>query len=66
MKKNYSPFTAFNRQAYCIMAFMMTFGIGLRVSGLVPEVFIAVFYSGLGLSLIIAGLGFCRQFIKYP
>lgn len=56
----------FNRQAYCIMAFMMTFGIGLRVSGLVPEVFIAVFYSGLGLSLIIAGLGFCRQFIKYP
>ena len=56
----------FNRQAYCIMAFMMTFGIGLRVSGLVPEFFIAVFYSGLGLSLIIAGLGFCRQFIKYP
>ena len=48
------------------MAFMMTFGIGLRVSGLVPEVFIAVFYSGLGLSLIIAGLGFCQQFIKYP
>lgn len=40
--------------------------IGLRVSGLVPEVFIAIFYSGLGLSLIIAGLGFCRQFIKYP
>ena len=51
----------FDRQAYCIMIFMMTFGIGLRVSGLAPDIFIAVFYSGLGFSLIIAGVGFALQ-----
>lgn len=43
----------FNRQAYCIMAFMMTFGIGLRVSGLVPEVFIAVFTAAWGSPLLL-------------
>lgn len=54
----------FDKQAYCIMIFMMTFGIGLRVSGLAPDIFIAVFYSGLGFSLIIAGVGFALQFLR--
>lgn len=36
----------------------MTGGIGLRASGLAPERFIAVFYTGLGASLLIAGLLF--------
>ncbi len=45
----------FDKKAFCIMAFMMTFGIGLRVSGWCPEVFIAVFYTGLGASLLTAG-----------
>lgn len=40
------------------MAVMMTGGIGLRASGLAPERFIAVFYTGLGASLLIAGLLF--------
>lgn len=48
----------FNKQAYLIMAFMMIFGIGLRVSGLCPEVFIAFFYTGIGFSLLIAGFQF--------
>lgn len=56
----------FNRQAYCIMAFMMTFGIGLRLSGFVPDLFIGVFYTGLGTALLIAGLNFIVQFTKYP
>ena len=30
--------------------------IGLRSSGLAPERFIAVFYTGLGASLLLAGL----------
>ena len=38
--------------------FMMAFGIGLRASGLAPEGFIAVFYTGLGASLLTAGLRF--------
>lgn len=58
----------FDKKGFCIMAFMMTFGIGLRVSGLCPDVFIGVFYSGLGASLLTAGVLFlvnysreCRQ-----
>lgn len=54
----------FDRQAYCIMAFMITFGVGLRVSGLAPDLFIAVFYSGLGFSLIIAGVAFALQYMR--
>lgn len=54
----------FNKQAYCIMAFMMTFGIGLRVSGLVPDIFIAVFYTGLGASLLIAGVSFGLHYMR--
>ena len=38
----------------------MTGGIGLRVSGLAPEQFIAVFYTGLGAALL-AGLLFGRN-----
>jgi len=39
----------FDWKSYLIMAFMMGGGIWLRASGLVPPVFIAVFYTGLGL-----------------
>ena len=43
---------------------MMTGGIGLRVSGLAPERFIAVFYTGLGAALLLAGLLFGRNYTK--
>nr|WP_207750545.1 hypothetical protein [Anaerotignum lactatifermentans] len=52
----------FDRRSFCIMAFMIAMGISLRAFHLVPEVFIAVFYSGLGASLFLAGLLFFRQF----
>ena len=45
----------FDRKAYLIMAVMMGGGISLRYSGLVPEVFVAVFYTGLGCALALAG-----------
>lgn len=54
----------FDGKAFAIMAVMMAGGIGLRVSGLVPERFIAVFYTGLGASLLVAGLLFGRNFCK--
>ncbi len=38
--------------------------IGLRSSGLAPERFIAVFYTGLGASLLLAGLLFGRNFSR--
>lgn len=54
----------FDGKAFAIMAVMMTGGIGLRVSGLASERFIAVFYTGLGASLLLAGLLFGRNFGK--
>ena len=46
----------FDLKAYGIMAFMMGGGIWLRFSGLVPDVFIAVFYTGLGCALALSGV----------
>lgn len=54
----------FDVKGFCIMAFMMTFGIGLRVSGICPDTFIAVFYTGLGAALLTAGLQFLLDFLK--
>ena len=48
----------FDKKAFAIMAVMMSGGIGGRASGLAPEQFIAVFYTGLGASLLLAGLLF--------
>lgn len=47
------------------MAFMMGGGIWLRNSGLAPEVFIAVFYTGLGCALALAGVLFWVMFFRY-
>lgn len=54
----------FDVKAFCIMAFMMTFGIGLRVFHIFPEIFIAVFYTGLGVSLCHAGILFIMNYLK--
>lgn len=57
-------FRFFDARSYMIMAFMMTLGIGLRVSGVVPNVYIAVFYTGLGASLLTAGVLFLIRYIR--
>ena len=54
----------FDKKAFVIMAVMMSGGSGLRVSGLAPERFIAVFYTGLGAALLLAGLLFGRNYGK--
>ncbi len=54
----------FDLKSFIIMAFMMTGGIYLRTSGLGPEKFIAVFYSGLGASLFLAGILFGINYLK--
>lgn len=46
------------------MTFMISGGIGLRASGIAPERFIAVFYSGLGASLLLAGILFGKNYLK--
>lgn len=55
----------FDLKAYIIMAVMMGGGIWLRSSGLVPEVFIAVFYTGLGSALALAGILFWIMFLRF-
>lgn len=52
----------FDVKSFIIMAVMMTGGITLRFSGWAPEVFIAVFYTGLGASLLLAGVLFGRNY----
>lgn len=55
----------FDLKAYIIMAVMMGGGIWLRSSGLAPDVFIAVFYTGLGCALALAGVLFWILFFRY-
>ena len=67
--KNYSEerqffLKFFDVKSFIIMAVMMTGGIGIRMSGLAPERFIAVFYSGLGASLFLAGILFGRNYVR--
>lgn len=52
----------FDMKAFIIMDVMITGGIYLRTSGLAPEHFIAVFYSGLGASLFLAGILFGKNY----
>ena len=54
----------FDIKAYCIMAVMMGGGITIRALKLVPNVFIAVFYTGLGCALALAGIFFFIMFFN--
>lgn len=48
----------FDKSSYFLMIFMMSFGMALRFSGLLPNFFFEFFYSGLGLALSISGISF--------
>ena len=54
----------FDKKGYIIMAVMMGCGIGLRMAGLVPEWFVAFFYTGLGAALAVAGISFVLRYFK--
>lgn len=65
-KEAYRPaWNFFDLKSYIIMIVMMSGGIWLRSSGLVPDVFIAVFYTGLGTALAFAGVLFWILFAVY-
>lgn len=55
----------FDVPSYLIMGIMMGGGIWLRFSGLVPTQFIAVFYTGLGCALALAGVVLLWQYCAY-
>lgn len=64
--EEYRPFWHFfDLKTYLIMACMMSGGIGFRAAGIFPEMFIAFFYSGLGLALASAGVIFTRNYLFY-
>lgn len=65
-KENMQPFwNFFDTKSFFIMAFMIGFGITIRTFNLAPDVFIAVFYTGLGTALFMAGLLFGKNYYKY-
>ena len=47
------------------MTCMMSGGIGFRAAGIFPDIFIAFFYSGLGLALALAGVIFTKNYMFY-
>ena len=53
----------FDRKSFFIMFFMITFGIAIRSFQLLPEEIIAIFYSGLGAALFLAGVQFFYSFL---
>lgn len=61
-KKNL--FLFFDRKGYIMMAIMMGGGIGLRMSGLVPDWFVAFFYTGIGFALMMAGVDFVVRYVR--
>ncbi len=54
----------FDRKSYLMMAFMMSLGIGMRAAGIVPDWFIAFFYTGLGLALTLAGASYIARSVR--
>ena len=60
--EDYRPFWHFfDWKAYLIMTCIMSGGIGFRAAG----IFIAFFYSGLGLALALAGVIFTKNYMFY-
>ena len=49
---------------FIIMAFMMSFGIIIRVNNIFSDSAIAFFYTGLGFALLLSGLSFIYNYAK--
>ena len=57
---NSCPFSFFDLKSWAIMLFMIGMGVVVRKYQLLPPTFIAIFYTGLSLALILTGLLFIR------
>ena len=51
-------FSFFNLRSYLLMTVMMSFGITLRVTGLVPMAYLAPFYIAMGTPLLLSAFRF--------
>lgn len=54
----------FNASSWVVMAVMMAGGMTLRLSHVLPDWFIAFFYSGLGVALLLCGVRFVGAFAR--
>lgn len=55
----------FDTKSFLIMVFMMTGGILIRSFSLLPDSVIAVFYTGLGSALLLAGVLFGKNYLQH-
>ena len=62
--ERHNPLRFFDRKGYIMMAFMMSFGIGMRAAGVFPDWFIAFFYTGLGVALALAGASYIARGVR--
>ncbi len=58
-------FAFFDAKSYVMMVVMMALGISLRVFGVLPERAVAVFYTGLGSALMLAGVIFIMNYFEF-
>lgn len=58
-------FSFFDVRSYCIMGFMIFFGIMIRSIGVFNPVYVGTFYMGLGFALFMAGVFFLISSLKF-
>ncbi len=58
-------FSFFNFRAYILMAVMITSGILLRRSGIVPTFYLAILYTTMGIPLFLSSLRFYNYGFNY-
>jgi hypothetical protein len=59
-------FSFFNVRSYILMTIMITAGISLRKSGILPPVYLSVIYVTMGIPLFISSFRFYHAFAVYP
>ena len=60
-----SIFSFFNLRSYGMMIFMISFGIFLRTSGIVPPFYLSILYVTMGIPLLVSSLRFYYSGINY-
>ena len=58
-------FSFFNLRSYLMMIFMISFGVFLRKSGIVPPFYLSILYVTMGIPLFVSSLRFYYSGINY-
>ena len=58
-------FSFFNWRSYIMITIMMTFGIMLRISGIIPLNYLSLFYIAMGTPLFISAIRFYNYTFNY-